>query len=52
MNTRSNTGWTFTAHTGVDVPVKAYGPNAELFTKHIDNTDINRLAVLSMKLKQ
>ncbi len=52
MNTRSNTGWTSTAHTGVDVPVKAYGPNAELFSKHLDNTDINRLAVLSMKLKR
>ncbi|MCR2043668.1 alkaline phosphatase [Anaerosalibacter massiliensis] len=51
MNTRSNTGWTSLAHTGVDVPVKAYGPNAELFSKHLDNTDINKLAILSMKLK-
>ena len=51
INTRSNTGWTTTAHTGVDVPVKAYGPNANLFSKHLDNTDINKLAVKSMKLK-
>jgi len=40
IDTRSNTGWTTDAHTGVDVQVFAYGPAAELFNGHQDNTDI------------
>ncbi|SDK00070.1 alkaline phosphatase [Sediminibacillus albus] len=36
---RSGTGWTTEGHTGVDVPVYAYGPGADHFTGHIDNTD-------------
>lgn len=37
---RTNTGWTTGWHTGVDVPVYAYGPGKELFTGKIENTDI------------
>lgn len=37
---RTNTGWTTSGHTGVDVPVYAYGPAAEKFSGKIDNTDI------------
>ncbi len=36
---RSGTGWTTEGHTGVDVPVYAFGPGAEHFSGHIDNTD-------------
>ncbi|WP_053218529.1 alkaline phosphatase [Virgibacillus senegalensis] len=36
---RSGTGWTTSGHTGVDVPVYAYGPGSEEFTGHIDNTE-------------
>lgn len=51
MSIKSNTGWTSTVHTGVDVPVKAYGPDANLFSKHLDNTDIPKLAIKLMNLK-
>ncbi|GGE56803.1 alkaline phosphatase [Priestia taiwanensis] len=33
-------GWTSTVHTGVDVPVYAYGPGRELFRGLIQNTDV------------
>lgn len=33
-------GWSSTNHTGVEVPVYAYGPRSDLFTGLIDNTDI------------
>lgn len=36
---RSGTGWTTGGHTGVDVPVYAYGPSSEMFAGKIDNTD-------------
>ncbi|HEX6923562.1 MAG TPA: alkaline phosphatase [Bacillales bacterium] len=37
---RTNTGWTTHGHTGVDVPVYAYGPAAEMFAGRIENTKI------------
>lgn len=37
---RTNTGWTTTGHTGVDVQVFAMGAGAEHFKGHMDNTDI------------
>lgn len=39
FNERSGTGWTTDGHTGVDVPVYAYGPGSEFFEGFIDNTD-------------
>ncbi|WP_226584632.1 alkaline phosphatase [Halobacillus litoralis] len=39
FNERSGTGWTTSGHTGVDVPVYAYGPASDMFAGHIDNTD-------------
>lgn len=36
---RTNTGWTTSGHTGVDVPVFAYGPASDRFAGQIDNTD-------------
>ena len=39
FNVRSGTGWTTSGHTGVDVPVYAYGPGSEMFQGLIDNTD-------------
>jgi alkaline phosphatase len=33
-------GWTSTVHTGVDVPLYAYGPGKELFGGLIQNTDV------------
>ncbi|QOL24827.1 alkaline phosphatase [Thalassotalea sp. LPB0316] len=40
IDQRTNTGWTTSGHTGVDVPVYAFGKNAELFKGQLDNTDI------------
>lgn len=39
FNTRSNSGWTSTDHTGEEVPVYAYGPGKEKFSGLINNTD-------------
>jgi hypothetical protein len=36
--------WTTTSHTGVDVPVYARGPNAELISGVMDNTDFFAVA--------
>ncbi len=40
INKRTNTGWTSTGHTAVDVPVFALGDNSEKFIGLKDNTDI------------
>lgn len=39
INTRSNTGWTTSGHTGDDVNIYAYGPSSSQFSGHLDNTD-------------
>ncbi|MBM7659962.1 alkaline phosphatase [Bacillus mesophilus] len=43
FNLRTNTGWTTEGHTGVDVPVYAYGPSSEKLRGQINNTDIASL---------
>jgi alkaline phosphatase len=43
-------GWTSKVHTGVDVPVYAYGPRKELFRGLIQNTDIPTHIATSMGL--
>jgi alkaline phosphatase len=40
VNKRTNTGWTTTGHTAVDVDVFAFGPGAQNFAGHLNNTDI------------
>ena len=40
MDNRTNTGWTTSGHTGVDVEVFAFGAGAQAFLGQIDNTDI------------
>lgn len=40
IDKQTNTGWTSSGHTAVDVPVFAIGPQKELFSGSIDNTDI------------
>ncbi|OEG74168.1 alkaline phosphatase [Shewanella colwelliana] len=50
IDARTNTGWTSSGHTGVDVQVFASGPAASLFHGHQDNTDIaNKLISLLPK---
>jgi alkaline phosphatase len=40
LDNRSNTGWTTTGHTGVDVQIFAKGLGSERFRGHLDNTRI------------
>jgi len=40
MDMRTNTGWTTSGHTGVDVEVFAFGAGHHAFMGQIDNTDI------------
>jgi alkaline phosphatase len=40
INNKAGIGWTSYAHTGVPVPVYAYGVGSELFNGCYDNTDI------------
>lgn len=40
FNKRAGAGFTTSGHTGIDVPVYAYGPKSEVFSGLIDNTDI------------
>ena len=38
------------SHTGVPVPVYAYGPGAQHFTGTLDNTDIYRAILASLEM--
>ncbi|MGX9460869.1 alkaline phosphatase [Shewanella sp. A14] len=40
IDIQSNTGWTSSGHTAMDVQVFAAGPGARLFSGHQDNTEI------------
>ncbi|WP_421132029.1 alkaline phosphatase [Alteromonas sp. A079] len=40
LDNKTNTGWTTTGHTGVDVEVFAFGAGQSSFQGQIDNTDI------------
>ncbi|MCF3942846.1 alkaline phosphatase [Oceanobacillus alkalisoli] len=51
ISDRSNIGWTSTNHTGADIPVYAYGPQAEKFAGFLDNTDLPKIMAKAMKLK-
>lgn len=42
VDSYSKTGWTSGAHTAIDVPVLAYGKDAQAFAGFQDNTDIAR----------
>lgn len=50
INNLSQTGWTTDAHTAIDVPIKAYGPSSNNYTKHMDNTDLNKKMLESLNL--
>ncbi|MFC3094643.1 alkaline phosphatase [Alteromonas sediminis] len=53
LDERTNTGWTTSGHTGVDVEVFAMGPGRASFLGHMDNTDIaKKLFALMTNPKQ
>ncbi|WP_173918922.1 alkaline phosphatase [Halobacillus sp. Marseille-Q1614] len=43
-------GWTSSAHTGVDIPVYAYGPQSDSFSGLLDNTDLPKIMAEAMKI--
>lgn len=43
-------GWSHTGHTGTDIPVYAYGPQAHKFGGLIENTDFPQLMAEAMKI--
>ena len=40
MSEKAGVGWTTYSHTGINIPIYAIGPGAELYSGVIDNTDI------------
>lgn len=51
VSDRALIGWTTGAHTGTDLPIYAYGPQSDLFTGLLDNTDIPKHMAKAMKIK-
>ncbi|WP_413375970.1 alkaline phosphatase [Alkalihalobacillus sp. 1P02AB] len=51
ISERAYVGWSTTAHTGVDVPLYAYGPSSHLFRGVLNNTDIPKRIAEAMKLE-
>ncbi|ERN54660.1 alkaline phosphatase [Alkalihalophilus marmarensis] len=51
ISERAYVGWTSKAHTGVDVPVYAYGPQSDLFYGLLDNTDLPNRIAEAMKIE-
>lgn len=51
ISERALVGWTSTAHTGVDVPVYAFGPGSDLFAGLHENTAFPGLMAKAMKVK-
>jgi len=43
MSEKAGVGWSTYDHTGVEIPIYAIGPGAELFSGTIDNTDIPKI---------
>lgn len=43
ISDRALIGWTSNNHTGVDIPVYAYGPEADEFSGYLDNTDLPKI---------
>lgn len=50
ISQRAYVGWTTTQHTGVDVPLYAYGPQQERFNGLLDNTEVPKHILQAMKL--
>ncbi|MBS4206171.1 alkaline phosphatase [Lederbergia citrea] len=51
VSERALVGWTTKQHTGVDVPLYAYGPGSDLFRGLHNNTDLPALMAKLMKIK-
>jgi alkaline phosphatase len=51
VSERAIVGWTSTGHTGVDIPLYAFGPGSDLFSGLHENTDLPVLMANAMKVK-
>jgi alkaline phosphatase len=51
ISERASVGWTSTNHTGVDIPLYAFGPKSELFSGLHENTDIPGLMAKAMNIR-
>ena len=51
LNQKAGIGWTTYAHTGIPVPVFAYGTGSEVFKGYYDNTDVAWKTMSIMKLQ-
>jgi alkaline phosphatase len=51
ISERALVDWITHGHTGVDVPIYAYGPDSHLFNGLLDNTEIPRLISKAINLK-
>lgn len=52
MSEKAGIGWSTYSHTGINVPVYAIGPGAELFSGTIDNTDIPKIMMKKLGIEQ
>lgn len=43
ISEKAGVGWTTYSHTGINIPIYAIGPGAEMFSGVIDNTDIPQI---------
>eukprot|EP00130_Batrachochytrium_dendrobatidis_P008309 XP_006683184.1 hypothetical protein BATDEDRAFT_28743 [Batrachochytrium dendrobatidis JAM81] len=50
ISDRASIGWTSPNHTGADIPVYAYGPQADKFVGFNDNTDLPKIIAEALKL--
>nr|WP_240035263.1 alkaline phosphatase [Neobacillus notoginsengisoli] len=51
VSERARIGWTSKVHTGVDIPLYAYGPGSDLFRGLHENTDLPVLMAKATKIK-
>ncbi|MBW8349755.1 alkaline phosphatase [Bacillus sp. IITD106] len=51
VSERALVGWTTSQHTGVDIPVYAFGPGAQLFRGLHDNTEFPKMMAKVMEVK-
>ena len=51
ISKRALVGWTSTEHTGTDVPLYAFGPQADLFAGLHNNIDLPHLFAEALKIK-
>lgn len=51
ISQRALVGWTSVAHTGVDVPIYAYGPGADKLSGLHDNTDLPKIFAQAMRIQ-